>query len=450
MGRRQIANFLLIMVTLVSCTSLDERSVPESPLPTSTPVESTPTPLETHIPSASPTSTQTELPTLNETPPPSPTATPSPPVATAHPIVTRVSTEDPSEALLFLRGQPQAATPHPATTPTSILFVSTRDGVADIYRMNEDGAEQIRLISNGRINQSPSWSPDGQQIAFLSSEVGTGEDMTNAHLYVMDSDGTGAVDITPFLDQTVESLTWSPDGQRIAFVVANPPPREGAFATTDVFTVNRDGSGLTQITHMEPGDVGCHSPTWSPDGSQLAFICRFLMVVKIGIARADGTDQWQDEYFGQINRLFWLPSGERIGFTGGSCSMGVMSTELLLTRGASDSGPFPCLDMDFGALEVNSAYPVEITWSPLVDTQITFQTTEILQVVDLTSNVITVARFGSQHPIDPPSWSPGGERLAFTAHDGNDLEVHVLNLASGEVLQLTDNEFDDFMPAWQP
>jgi hypothetical protein len=291
--------------------------------------------------------------------------------------------------------------------PTSILFVSTRASVADIYRMNEDGTEQVRLTSNGRNNLSPSWSPDGQQIAFLSSEVGTGEEMTNAHLYVMDSDGTGAVDITPFLDQSVELLTWSPDGQRIAFV-ANPAPGEGAFTGTNVFVVNGDGSGLTQITHIEPYYSGCRWPTWSPDGSQLAYVCHFLMVVQIGIARADGTDQWEDEYFGQVDRLFWLPSGERIGFIGGFCSMGVMGAELLLTRGASGSGPFPCLDMDFGALDIDLTYPYGFNWSPLVDTQITIQTSESLQIVDLASNVITVARFGSQRPTDPAPGLCGG------------------------------------------
>ena len=385
------------------------------------------------------------------TPTPPPSATPNSPRASIQPLTTQVSTAEPSGAALSLREVPAKPTPRAPSLPARILFVSMRNGIADVYRMNEDGTEQVRLTQNGRNNLSPSWSPDGQHIAFLSSEVGAEPETSITHLFVMEPDGTGAVEVAPSLDQSIWSLSWSPEAERIAFV-ANPVPAEDAFAGTNVFVVNRDSSGLVQITQMEPGTVGCGSPTWSPDGTKLAFICRALMNAGIVIADADGSDSWGFDYYGQVFQVFWLPSGEHVGFTDGVCwSVGVFSAEFLLTHGASGSGPWPCLNQDFEALGVGLTSRVySVTWSPLVDTQFAVQTTESLQIVDLARYAVTVGQFGSKPLSGPPSWSPDGVRLAFAADGGDDSEIFVLNLANNEVVQLTDNDVDDYMPAWQP
>lgn len=325
-----------------------------------------------------------------------------------------------------------------------------RDGVADIYRMNEDGSGQFRLTQNGRNNEWPSWSPDGQLVAFISSEVGADPDISSTQLLVMDADGTEVVDLAPLLDQSIWSLAWSPEGQRIAFA-ANPVPIEDTFAGTNVFVVNRDGSRLLQITSMEPGSVGCWSPTWSSDGSKLVFICRALMNVGIVIANANGSDSWGFDYFSQVNRVFWLPSGATVGFAGGICgSVGVFGGEFLLTHGASASGPWPCLDQDFETLEVGLKSQFDVAWSPHLDTQLAIQTDESLQVVDLARYAVTVAALRSNPRPGPPAWSPDGSRLAFAAQGGNDSEIFVFDLVSQAVVQLTDNEVDDFVPAWKP
>jgi WD40 repeat protein len=175
------------------------------------------------------------------------------------------------------------------------------------------------------------------------------------------------------------------------------------------------------------------------------------MQAGIVIADADGSDSWGFDYFGQVSQVFWMPSGERVGFEGGVCwSVGVLSAEFLLTQGASGYEGWPCLDQDFEALEVSLDSPYGVVWSPLVDTLFAVQTAESIQIVDLASYAITVALFGSEPRSGPPSWSPDGQRLAFAANGGDDSEIFVLNLANNEVVRLTDNEVDDFMPAWQP
>ena len=78
--------------------------------------------------------------------------------------------------------------------------------------MDADGKNITQLTQNGR-NGYPSWSPDGQRIAFASDRDGE-----NFHfqIYVMDADGKNITQLT----QNGRNLdtAWSPDGQRIAFV----------------------------------------------------------------------------------------------------------------------------------------------------------------------------------------------------------------------------------------
>src|SRR5665647_1088489 len=66
-----------------------------------------------------------------------------------------------------------------------IAFVSYRDGNPEIYTMNSDGSEQIRLTNNQTNDGLPSFSPDGSKIAFESDRSG------NLEIYIINTDGSG-------------------------------------------------------------------------------------------------------------------------------------------------------------------------------------------------------------------------------------------------------------------
>ncbi len=96
---------------------------------------------------------------------------------------------------------------------------------------------------------SPVYSPDGDQIAFISNRDG------NFEIYVMDSDGSDPVRLTNSVDEDY-SPRWSPDGSRIAF-------GSGPYGEWEVFIINADGSNEIQLTDSPP-NITAISPVWRP------------------------------------------------------------------------------------------------------------------------------------------------------------------------------------------
>ncbi len=119
----------------------------------------------------------------------------------------------------------------PATTPASpiktngkIVFDSSRNGLLDTFVMDADGSNQRQLTFGSKdpatgyryaLAASPVWSPDGAKIAFEGNP-----DYGQYNLWVMNGDGTRLRKIFGIPLEgfgSVQHITWSPDGTRLAF-----------------------------------------------------------------------------------------------------------------------------------------------------------------------------------------------------------------------------------------
>jgi len=175
----------------------------------------------------------------------------------------------------------------PAWSPdgSKIAFSTDRDGQFEIYVMNADGSEPTNITNDPEDDFSPAWSPDGSTIAFSSYRDGDGE------IYMMNADGSGVTQMTD--NQADDSdPKWSPDGTRIAFVSDRdaPPPEEtepGTIVLTfvcDVFVMSADGTDQERLL----AEQGSAAPSWSPDGTRIAYGVGCIATSGIAVAPVGG------------------------------------------------------------------------------------------------------------------------------------------------------------------
>jgi uncharacterized protein YjdB len=126
----------------------------------------------------------------------------------------------------------------PAFSPDGarIAFVSQRDGNAEIYVMNADGTGATRITNDPQPDGRPSFTPEGLAVVFHSSRAAGKQ-----QIWAVNADGTGGGLTQLTRDSVNSSPTVSPDGQTIAYVSTRNKD-------TDIWLMARDGSNQRQFT----------------------------------------------------------------------------------------------------------------------------------------------------------------------------------------------------------
>ncbi|MBT7915331.1 hypothetical protein HN588_15650 [Candidatus Bathyarchaeota archaeon] len=209
-----------------------------------------------------------------------------------------------------------AAEDNPVLSPDGqkLAFIRHRSCGNDVLIMNVDGTDLIQLTPDEGCpwNVGLTWSPDGTQVAF-SRYTSIDEIMPtdDYDIIVANADGTGWKNLTQHwaVDQFP---TWSPDGTRIAF--SSGGRDENDLGNGDIYVMNPDGTDITRLTFHPELDL---APQWSPDGTRIQFYSYRDDPVypEVYVMNRDGSDKVNLSQHPQVDYSgFWSPDGTQILF----------------------------------------------------------------------------------------------------------------------------------------
>ena len=292
-----------------------------------------------------------------------------------------------------------------ATAPGNLIVVVygiAPDGSQTMVTCNSLGlppivAEtQVTPTSGTDCNNSAVTPPKGNWVAFTASKN------NNSDIYVLDVDaalqggGSAAAQRLTTDPATDFDPTWSPDGTRIAF-------RSQRDGNDEIYLMNSDGSCQVNLTN-DPADDW--APAWSPDGMHIAFAHFFegKQYSDIAVMNADGSGpQRLTTAHGEYPA--WSPDGTRIAFA--SARDGNYEIYVMNADGSQQT-----------RLTNNPAYDMSPAWSP-DGTQLIFDT---------------------QRDTFPP------QEVGI----GPEFEIHRINADGSGDTRLTNNTDEDRFPTWAP
>jgi Tol biopolymer transport system component len=306
-----------------------------------------------------------------------------------------------------------------------LIAFDSADG--NIYVADADGSDARVLVDRDAELRGPSWSPDGNKLAFFEMvETGPGPLDDTSFVHVVDADGgndvelTGGRAIVPALYSTrlmsASGLVWSPDSTQVAMTVLGDGSSDsgtGDWLSTvparmaAIVIAEADGSRIGVL----PVEGDAADPMWSPDGRWLAWRGQgqpATIEQTIWVSRADGTSavgtgvggsgDFHNMYSndGAFSSPQWSPAGDRILYYSWDGSTYMTAQE-----------------DDWGIYTVDAFGP-QVTRPP-----------ELL----------------GDHPAHEwwPSWSPDGLRIAFQRvffDEPKDPEIHVMAADGSDPVQL--------------
>lgn len=151
------------------------------------------------------------------------------------------------------------------------------DAPGGLWSMRIDGTDQRYLTNEVDIDSRFAWSPDSSRLVVVN-DFWKGNDVA-----LVNADGTGYTQIGA-ASLGAQSVAWSPDGRTIAFSSSLGVP----FGSQSIYRMNADGSNIAPV-YVPQGDMEARYPSWSPDGSHLAFAVGPYFVMHLVVANADGS-----------------------------------------------------------------------------------------------------------------------------------------------------------------
>ena len=276
----------------------------------------------------------------------------------------------------------------PGLSKSSILYISEKDGNPEIYSMDKNGNNQIRLTNSSKEEDIPKLSPNGNSIAFISTRNSIRE------LWIMDFEGNQQK-LVSRKGESVEDFFWSPDSSKISYKGRNSDGQH------DISVYSVSDELINEVTNNSAIEkLG----NWSSDGEWIVYsVIKTDQILdggdkRVGIFKKNpqGVDEVRlTENFEDHNPM-WSPDGKNIAF--------------LSTRGGSD--------IDIYVIDVDSKEETNITASQ-----------------------------GNDYDFD---WSPDSKRIVFVSEREDNPEIFVADISLNEKpTRLTDNISTESSPIWR-
>jgi serine/threonine protein kinase len=288
----------------------------------------------------------------------------------------------------------------PSSTPMGggygqVAFTSDRTGIPQIWKMNIDGTGLTQITETQQGACQPSWSPNGNQIVFISPCDTHREVYTGSSLFIINEDGTGLTPL-PIIGGGDYDPAWSPDGEFILFTSL----REGGIPQIYLMNISDRSAKLISDTDERRG----MQASWSIDGQEIIFISSRNGPYQIWTMNMDGSSPARFSVSGGKKNEYpvWSPDQQMVVFT-------QSETEGAIPRLYAARYPD-------GALNETRVYP-----------------------------------FAGNIPMRRVDFSPDGIWLVLESWpDGINHDIFIMTPNGAERTQLTFDPAMDYDPVWRP
>jgi hypothetical protein len=234
----------------------------------------------------------------------------------------------------------------PSLSPDGTRVVFSGDA-GHLYVASTSSNEVHQITGSPQRDVHPAWSPRGDVIVFdRLSDVGRPE------LYEVGPTGGDRQITFGGVNVYSSAPSWSPDGSKIAFI-------EQTYKGTHIAVTNPDGSDTTAISPEFQGLFGYAAPAWSPDGSRVAFAETPNRVDVIGVNRQN----WStliDNTTNEVTGIAWRPSGSGVTVGLDDLEFVVPRREFKLTGNVRSIGDLPAAGLSV-TVDAGSARIAAIT-----------------------------------------------------------------------------------------
>ena len=328
--------------------------------------------------------------------------------------------------MMLITALPDALSSVLTTTEPQILFTRGETGSREIYRLDITSDREVRLTNYTGDDHLPRWSPDGNQIAYISHRSG------EPNIFVMDADGGNLEQLTDGQGD-ISEMVWSPSNDEIAYI------RQ---------TETCSGIHIVNLQAGNSRELSCNGESnldWSPSGEQLVFGRGKEIDIVLYTMNVDGTDLrplgGDDSIYGV--EPMWSPDSTTLVYAEPGASHGYIfsigkdapeATFLSPSRNEVDSSPVWSPDgnhIAFLSLDRNN-FPA-------------------MNMFVMSANGSNRRQLTTHSASDyQPSWSPDSRQLAFTTERNGNQDIYLVSIDATDLRSLVDSEANERDPQWRP